>query len=215
MTTITPRTRLLRGVSAAVVITLLAVASHETGGGEVSVLAGLLALTVSALTCVVLAGTVLTPLRSSAAVLVGQGLYHVLFAAFPASPDGATTGAVLASHHGEGQIPVSSGRVEVNLLAPGVQHLDVHSDLMWIAHVLAAATALVVVLRGEESWWQLVRALTLLLRRLMLQVVVFLGHSAPVEAPPSAHVPILTSVRFVTRAPTRRGPPVGSSTPIH
>jgi hypothetical protein len=206
---ITPRTRLIRGVLAAVLITSLAVASHETGGGDVGILAALLALMMSALTCVMLAGKMLSPLRSGFAVVVGQGLYHALFAAFPAKPAVGASATALLSQHDHHRPPVPSGVGELISLSSGAQHVESHGGLMWVAHLLAAATALIVVLRGEEAWWQVVHTLSLVIKRLTQSTVVFLGHAAPAGSPASAHLPILTSVRYVVHAPTRRGPPKG------
>lgn len=147
----TPAARLVRGWLCAAFATFLAGASHAAAGGSVPLAAAVLALAVSALVCVLLAGRRLGTSRIVVAVLVSQASFHALFEMFAAVP--ASAGNHLGAHQHEVAAP----------LLPSATTALAQSEMtlfMGLSHLCAAAVTVFLVQRGESLWWSLGGILT-------------------------------------------------------
>ncbi|UNK71020.1 hypothetical protein [Microbacterium sp. H1-D42] len=167
------RIPLLRGFVGATIATFVALVSHIVVGGAMPGMLGVavpwvLSLMISTL----LAGRRLSVVRLSAAVVLSQGLFHVLFVLGSFSPRGG-----FAPHvHGNAPMILGNGTE----LLPGAGLIPEDAG-MWIAHATAAVLTIVALHRGER----IVRALAsvasdvaLWLRRAVL-VAVLVRPSAP------------------------------------
>ncbi|ASK65761.1 hypothetical protein CFK39_07850 [Brachybacterium avium] len=214
--------RLLRGVTAATLVTLTALGGHLIGGGAMPSWLGVaLPWWLSVTACTVLAGARFSLPRMGAAVLSSQALFHGLFiAGTPGDPSialvappgshldhgthgagGALTGAA-HSGHGTG----GAGTAAEHALHGS------HSDpqmLLW--HLVAGLITTLVLYRGESFLLRctgLVAAVLEVLSRpprpLTLPTLVLPRASRPVPARAS-----LRHIRRAVLAPQlRRGPPL-------
>lgn len=178
--------RLLRGAAASSIATIIAAVSHTIGGGAPPHPLLIIALSV-----------LLTPLsalmvgrtqrvgRLSAAVLVSQTVFHVLFVALGAT---ASSAVVTGHHH------VMTLDPESSTVAPDAGMLG--------AHVVAAAITIAVLWRGEQLLCAIRRWVRAVLRTRIPRV------HASWPVPPSLPV---TARRCASRVHTgdisRRGPP--------
>lgn len=182
----------VRGVLAASAATLVALASHLAGGGDLPGWLGVLVpLVLSLPVCIALVGRRLSLPRLSVSVAASQLLFHLLFQL--GTPAG-TLGSVANPHgahgaHGDmAPLTTSGAPVPVELLHGGPQ--------MWLWHGIAAAVTVVVLHRGE-----------LLLRRLRelgARAAAWLLRGRPVLDRPTSFV-----------APARTGVPAETFRPLH
>ena len=201
--------QLARGSATAVVALFLAAFSHGVAAGEAPgaiglVLAGIVALGAS----VAFVGRRSTPLRTTLAVIVSQGAFHLLFGVGAGAPTGSFV-VDGGGHHASMAFVdgAAAGAAGAGGAAASAGH--VHADTaMLIGHALAAVATIVYLLAVEQAVW---RTLTAAARRFVLQL------TAPVPAlallppivrrVPSTHVPRLRSrLRFTALG--SRGPPL-------
>ncbi|KRC61221.1 hypothetical protein ASE14_09890 [Agromyces sp. Root81] len=192
--------QLARGSATAVVALFLAAFSHGVAGGEAPggvglVLAGIVALGAS----VAFVGRRATPLRTTLAVIVSQGTFHLLFGVGA----GASTGSFVASGDGHHQtVAFVDG-------AAAATAGHVHADTaMLLGHALAAVATIVYLLAVEQAAWRAVAAAA---RRFVLRltspVPPLALPLAAVRRPASTRVPQLRSrLRFTALG--SRGPPL-------
>lgn len=192
--------QLARGSATAVVALFLAAFSHGVAAGEAPggvglLLAGIVALGAS----VAFVGRRATPLRTTLAVIVSQGAFHLLFGVGA----GASSGSFVVSGDGHHQAMafVDGGG------AAAVGH--VHADTaMLLGHALAAVATIFYLLAVEQAAW---RTLTATARRFVLRLTAPVPQLAPlatvVRRVSPARVPRLRSrLRFTTLG--SRGPPL-------
>ncbi len=202
--------RLVRGWLGALAATTLAAASHTAAGGalpEPALLALILAL--SGAVCTALAGRTLSLWRSTAAVLISQGIYHSAF-------------GMLGGHHGaEGQHLLSTGgtgahtghliTVDQNALLSGAATQAVHGSgaalAMWFAHVVAAVLTILLLRKGGLAALALMQVLGLAVPRRILRPRQPIARIAPPRLA-RVQVPGLPDLGVPLRALRYRGPPV-------
>ncbi|GAA3926123.1 hypothetical protein [Microbacterium soli] len=186
----TRQLRLLRGMSASVVATVLAAVSHTFGGGSAPhPLLILSAAVLLAPPAVLLVGARIRLLRLAAAVATTQGAFHILFeVAGGITPTGTVGG------HQHGPIVLTLGPASTEVLPP--------STAMLIAHLLAAAVTTLLIWRGELLIQAIARWVRALLR--VPQTASSRPRRAPASMPRTAPH-ILTSL--LADCAWRRGPP--------
>lgn len=196
-------TRVARGSAAATLATFVALLSHVAAGGAMPGWLGVAAPWMfSILVCVPLAGRRLSVLRVSAAVVVSQALFHVLFVLGSGS-DTAIVGHALHAHHGVIALPASSDAVVLDVALTG-------DAVMWAAHGIAAILTVAALHRGERT--------LALLGRVARDVAAWLGRrtrilrapARPVGAVPRPAldvVPVRPRRAVPLSAVVRRGPP--------
>jgi len=204
------RQRMLRAALSAGVSTLVTAAAHALGGGAFppALLLGT-AVVVSVLVCFALGGRRVTLPRLVVAVAATQGLLHAVFtlaggmAPMTGDPAAAAGGAggAHAGHHLPGAATV------LPELAAGA-----HDGSMVGAHVVAGLVTIASLRVGTSAVRQLVRALGLVLVRLVVRVTALVVPHRPrgavrVERAPR---PLVTLLLATTRA--LRGPPALATT---
>jgi hypothetical protein len=171
--------------------TLIAALSHTLGGGAAP--HPLLIVAVSTLLTplsALLVGVRRSRSRVAAAVILGQGAFHLVFQAL-GSPTGATR---IAGGHAQHHIDLALLGPTAPMAAPGT--------LMLVAHAVAAVLTTVLVWHGEG-----------VVRILARWVDAILRHAAPVASTPHRRPPRLRSITVpsfdaaISAAVTRRGPP--------
>ena len=201
------RQRMLRAALSAGVSTLVTAAAHALGGGTFppALLLGT-AVVVSVLVCFALGGRRVTLPRLVVAVAATQGLLHAVFTLAggmaPMTDDQGAggTGGTHAGHH----LP---GAAVLPELAAGA-----HDGSMVGAHVVAGLVTIASLRAGTSAVRQLVRALGLVLVRLVARVAALVVPHRPrgavrVERAPR---PLVTLLLATTRA--LRGPPAPATT---
>ncbi|RXZ47429.1 hypothetical protein ESP57_12745 [Agromyces fucosus] len=185
--------QLARGSATAVVALFLAAFSHGVAAGEAPgglglLLAGIVALAAS----VAFVGRRSTPLRTTLAVIVSQGAFHLLFGVGA----GASTGSLVVrggGHH-EAVVFVDGGAVAGAAEGAGAPAGHLHADTaMLIGHAVAAVATIVFLLAFERAAW---RAVTSAARRFALRL------TAPV--PQLALLPLVVRRVASTNAPRLR-----------
>ena len=196
--------RVVRGLLAASVATLVAALFHMAGGGVApSALALTLSLVFSALACIALAGRGLALWRLTLSVALSQFLFHTLFAL---SPSGSFAGADPSGHvHlGSHLVMVSSGG------ATSMAPMAPESAAMWVSHGFAALVTIAALRFGETSFWALCEFTAFQLQRLFGSDLIL----AP-ETVPAARVGVLSlpehalQLAVVLGEMRHRGPPAG------
>ncbi|MBF4994029.1 hypothetical protein ITX31_07890 [Arthrobacter gandavensis] len=141
--------RLVRGWAGAFAATAVAAASHVLGGGAAPAPALVLfCLAVSGMVSCLLAGRGLSLPRLSTAVVLSQGLFHLIFS-FGSAP--AAVGAGSAHAHHAGHSLAGTGTAAVTAPAHGL--------LMWLSHALAAVATVWILAHGERTLIRLIEAL--------------------------------------------------------
>lgn len=200
--------RIVRGWIGALVCTCLAAASHTLVDGMVPPLAILgLLLAVSGAICTALASTNISLVRTTLAVVLSQGLYHVVFGLFGHQ---RPTGNLLetGAHAGHG-VPVVALHIE-QTLPPGALAESPGALLMSLSHLLAALLTIAALRKGELAARTLVDSILLYIPRLILTSRTWqppaVRRSRTVCTPaPLARLDVLLP------ALRRRGPPAGSA----
>lgn len=179
------RVRVLRGAAAASITVLVAATAHSVSGGAcppwLAVAAVLLAMPVS----VWLVGRRPSLWRTASVVLVGQALFHALFA-IAGSADATAT---LAHAHHATLAPAAHA---VHTLTPG----------MTAAHLIAAAVTVVALTRGES----VLRTIAHGIRRAVDRLVD--GPALLPDVPPAAATLSLPRRSPSSRLRPVRGPPL-------
>ncbi|WP_307040350.1 hypothetical protein [Agromyces ramosus] len=206
--------QLVRGASTASVAVALAGFSHgiagrEAPGGVGLVLAAMVALAAS----VAFVGRRSTPVRTTLAVVVSQGAFHLLFGiGVGASPTPATTGAGHVGHAGRAVHDAQVGHAGVVSLADGagtaVAHADHSLTAMLVGHAVAAALTVIYLLAVERAAWQAAGSAA---RRFVLRLT---GASLPAPHPLGSELRLAAAVthrplyaRLLLSSLRDRGPP--------
>lgn len=127
--------RLLRGFAASSVATVIAAVSHTIGGGPAPHPLLVVALSVFFTpVAALLVGKTPSPVRLSAAVLLSQTVFHVLFVALNATASGTVAGA--AHHH-------------VLVLGPIDESVAPDAGMLG-AHLVAGVLTILLLARGES-----------------------------------------------------------------
>ena len=186
--------RAARGVAAAAVTTIVAATAHTLGGAGAPsplLLAG--ATVMAAPLAIALIGRRPSVVRTSAAVLTAQAVFHVVFALF-GDGDGIVYGPMdHASHHVA--MSMAPGATAAHGLLPDAPMLG--------AHLVAALITIALLHRGEG----LLRALARGVRRLLPAIAVAaVPHRAGAAVVRGENRPLpLSTFRFDL---SRRGPPL-------
>lgn len=194
--------RIMRGWIGALLCTSLAAASHTLADGTTPppAIVGLM-LAISAAICTALASTKISLLRTTLAVVLSQGLYHMVFGLFGHHQGtGLAAGAESRGGHAN---HVMSLAIDTET---GVVAASANSGLMAASHLGAAILTVFALRKGELAVRSLVETITLCLPIRMLftrsiQLPVSLGPR--IFARP--HVPAPQDV--LLPALRRRGPP--------
>lgn len=194
----------VRGSTAAVVATFVALLSHVSAGGAMPGSLGIIApLALSLFVCVLLAGRKLSVLRLSVSVIASQTLFHSLFVL--GTEQAGLAGGSAHSHH-----MMAAAALPAPMLSESTITLIQGDTLMWASHVLGAIATVVFLAQGERT--------LLFLRDLAVRTGTWLQLAfAPQPAPVPLTAPI-RAPRIVTthwtaldqlRASSlyRRGPP--------
>ncbi|WP_300264720.1 hypothetical protein [Microbacterium sp.] len=132
--------RLLRGAAASSIATVTAAVSHTLGGGApphpLLVIALCVFLTPVA---AVLVGRTLHLGKLSAAVLLSQTVFHVLFSALGAT---LTSSGTVTGHHHHHSLPLALNGQTLTAVAPDAGMLT--------AHLVAAVATIAMLWRGEQ-----------------------------------------------------------------
>lgn len=147
----TPAARLVRGWLGAALATFLAGASHAVAGGSIPFAAAALALAVSALMCVLLAGRRLSGPRIILGVVMSQLSFHALFELFSAAPTLSTNSLGVHQH----EVAIALLPSATTALAGSGMTL-----LMAFSHLCAGLLTVFLIRRGEGLWWSLMGILT-------------------------------------------------------
>lgn len=183
--------RALRGVAASAITVLLAATAHTlAGGGAPSPLLVFVAVTLAAPPAVLLVGRRPSVLRTTAAVLVAQVVFHTAFALFGGSSGVMFTTGVGAHAHMAHMVMTG---------APTMSH-----DSMSAAHVIAALLTIIVLHRGER----MLRALGRGIQRLIPLRVARAPRPLSVRAVRATFVSPTARAVILVSAIGRRGPPV-------
>lgn len=146
--------RLVRGWAGAFAATAVAAASHVLGGGAAPAPALVLfCLAVSGMISCLLAGRGLSLPRLSTAVVLSQGLFHLIFS-FGSAPAAVDAHAAHAHHAGAALPEAGTTAVAVAAAAP-------HGPVMWLSHALAAVATVWILAHGERTLIRLIEALGL------------------------------------------------------
>lgn len=192
-----PATRVLRGWLAASVCTWTAFAAHaHSAPTALSVVAMVLITCVSAAISVVLVGRKFSLWATSLVVLLSQGLYHLSLSVM-SHPSGDVSGMEHVHHAGRNL------ELAQNITA---QYANVHTESMLYAHVLAAATSILVLNGAERLLVPLRGVLTLGSARLLLSLIRI---PVPELRPIPGYYPLRFQLKLAQlgRLPERRGPP--------
>lgn len=184
----TRHARAARGAAAAWVATIVAATAHTLSGGGAPppALVGVIGILASPL-AVLLVGRRLSAWRIGAAVVAGQALFHVAFAATA----GADAGAATAVHAHAAEL---SGSAAASGLLP--------DGPMLLGHLLAAAATMLALYGGERMLRALGRGIHSVLRRTQEPVTATVAVPRVAWTAPLVHAPGL-----VLSDLSRRGPP--------
>lgn len=206
--------QLVRGASTAAVAVALAGFSHgiagrEAPGGVGLVLAAMVALAAS----VAFVGRRSTPLRTTLAVIVSQGAFHLLFGIGAGEPAIlATSGGGHAGHAGHSGHAAHAGHTGVAAIVDGagtaVAHPDHSLTAMLVGHAIAGALTVLYLLAVERAAW---RAAGSAARRFVLRLT---GATLPAPSPLRSELRLAATVthrplhaRLLFTALRDRGPP--------
>lgn len=183
--------RLARGAAASSVATIIAAVSHTIGGGAAPHPLLIVALSVF-LTPIaaVLVGRRENLLRLSAAVLLSQTVFHVLFTAL-----GATVTPTIAGH----------GHQHVMTLGPVGEAASPDAGML-AAHVVAGIITVLLLARGES----ILRTITRWVRAVLGVHLPKLAQDWPVPASPAPGSLRVVVPVFLIGDVSRRGPPAFS-----
>lgn len=188
--------RAVRGVSAAVLATFVAILSHSVAAGDLpAALNVVLALSLASPLCIALVGRTASWWRLTAAIVTSQLLFHSLLAL------DLSGGITVPAHHG-GAVALAG------TAASGHSHglTGTESPWMWVAHACAAAVTVLALGSGERALRAVAGLLSDTFRAL-----------APVTAPRPLAVPrlrpeapLLTVRMAVLSVMRHRGPPLAA-----
>ncbi|WP_113719016.1 hypothetical protein [Arthrobacter dokdonensis] len=194
--------RLARGWTAAAFATSAAAFSHVLGGGDVPhPLLVLLSLAISALVCVALAGRVLSFKHLVAAVVVSEGLFHLLFSTTSASSSVRASALGVGQHAGMDMAGASPALATMGRMAG-------HDAGMWFSHAAAAGLTIGFLRYGESSAVRLLHVLRLEIAAVMGLAIVPIAAPSRIDAAPEPWLPALTALDVPLPVRHHRGPPL-------
>lgn len=192
--------RMVRGWTAAVFATSAAALSHVLGGGDAPHLFLVLSsLAVSVLVCVSLAGRELSFRNLVTAVVISEGLFHLIFSL--AFIDRALP-ALAAGHQ---ELMATTGMSAT--YASTMTHMAAHDGTMWFSHTSAAALTIVFLRYGESSAVQLMHIMGLEITTIKGLVNVPFTAPARIDAAPDFWLLVLTTLGVPLPVAHHRGPP--------
>jgi hypothetical protein len=195
-----PLPRIARGSSAAFIATFTALVSHVAAGGAMPAATGLIVpLLLSAAVCILLAGRRLSAVRLSVAVLISQGIFHVLFV-LGADP------LIVGHLHGAELTAAMSAAA-----ASTTTTIVPTTAAMWMGHAVAAALTITALHRGESavrSGLALVREIVAASARRVRLLLGAIATRRPVRTPIPAPRRIVPRPAPLLRSVRRRGPPL-------
>lgn len=196
-------THVMRGSSAAVLATFVALFAHVVGGGAVPNWLGIaVPLVLSIVVSVLLVGRRLSLVRLAVAVAASQLLFHTLFVLGTAT-EPAGSHATEHHHSASGSALGATADVGLGLAAGGVS--------MWASHALAAVLTVAMLWRGElalRTLWAHARTITAVVVR-PLRFTFQLPTSLPRASRTlyaSSSTPLVLS-QITASTASRRGPP--------
>ncbi|TIH35563.1 hypothetical protein [Subtercola vilae] len=174
--------RVLRGLISAGVSVFVAALSHVAAGGMAPGTVGLaLALAVSSLVCVALAGKRLSLPRLALSVAFSQVALHLLFTvgagSAALSPSEPMTGEMAGMSHGSALVSMLFDQSAAGAASIGAGSAMQPCSWMWLAHAVAALVTIVALRRGELAFWGLYNSAALRVRR--FRQLVFVEPATP------------------------------------
>ncbi|PQZ96395.1 hypothetical protein CQ018_03840 [Arthrobacter sp. MYb227] len=197
--------RIMRGWIGALICTCLAAASHTLADGVAPplVIVGLV-LAISGVICTALAAATFSLLRTALAVLLSQGLYHLVFGLFGHHASGGHVRSIGGTGvHANHTMALS---IEPSLgLSPDLGASDGH--LMVASHLVAAVLTIATLRKGELAAATLLDSILLCIPRRILYARIW-QPSSPRSTPVPASPAGIIRFDFLFPALRRRGPPV-------
>lgn len=194
--------RQVRGGTAAVFATSAAALSHVLGGGGVPhPLLVLFSLAISTLVCVALAGRVLSFKHLVAAVVVSEGLFHLLFSLSSANTVVPSSALAPGQHAGMDMAGLAPAHASMGLIAG-------HDGSMWFSHGAAAALTIGFLRHGESSAVRLLDALRMRITAIMGLVSVSVPAPSRIDAAPELWLSARAALDVPLPVRHRRGPPL-------
>ncbi|MEX5272265.1 hypothetical protein [Kocuria sabuli] len=182
----------------------LAAASHHAGDTAapdpvVVVVSAAVAVGV----CVLLAGHRMGPVRLGSAVVLSQGVYHLLFSLSGGNTTGVGSHVPRGAEPGPGHTHPALGTVSRDLPSAETAHW-----LMLLLHLLAAVVTHLLLRHGERAWWSLVDVLGAPVRRLLAVALSWVAARRPLGRPGRSFRQDLHDLGCALQIVTPRGPPV-------
>lgn len=183
--------RALRGIAASAITVLLAATAHTlAGGGAPSPFLVFVAATLAAPPAVLLVGRRPSLVRTSAAVLVAQAVFHTAFALFGSASGVRFTSGVGAHAH-----------MATHMVTTGSAPMT--HDSMSAAHIVAALLTIAALHRGER----MLRAVGRGIRRLLPLRIIQAPRPPAVRVVRATFTPPSVPAAIFVSAVGRRGPP--------
>lgn len=192
--------RLVRGWTAAVFATSAAALSHVVGGGDTPhPFLVLSSLAVSALVCTSLAGRELSLRNLVTAVMISQGLFHLIFSLASVDrgmPDLAAANQELMDVSGMSATHEST-----------MAHMAAHNGTMWFSHTVAAAITIVFLRYSESSAVKLLHTMGMAITTITELVAVPIPAPARIVAAPDFWLLAVAALGVPLPVAHHRGPP--------
>lgn len=189
--------RLVRGGIAAVFATSAAALSHVLGGGNAPhPLLALVSLTISALVYIALAGRVLSLKNLMAAVVVSEGLFHLLFSVSTGTQATMLASVIMEVQHDE-------------MDRSGFPFVFAHMALGHAGHSSGIAAVLTIVFLRycEASAIRLLDALYIRVTAIMAPRIVPIAATPRIDVRPRLWLPVLAALKVPLPIRHHRGPP--------
>lgn len=199
-----PLARGVRGVIAGVLSASLAAASHHAAATAAPDPVVVAVTAVAAVgVCVLLAGHRMGPVRLGSAVVLSQGVHHLLFSLSGGNTAGVGSHVPRGVEPGPGHTHPPLGTVPRDLPSAEPAHW-----LMLLLHLLAAVVTYLLLRHGERAWWSLVDVLGAPIRRLLHVAPPWVAARRPLGRPGRFFQQDLHDLGCALQIVTPRGPPV-------
>lgn len=200
---VSPLARAVRGAIAGSLSASLAAASHfavDRAAPDPAVVVA--SVTVAVGVCVLLAGHRMGPVRLGSAVIISQGVYHLLFSLSGENTAGA------GAHFPQGVDP-APGHTHSALatISPSLPAAENVHWAMLLLHLLAAVVTYLLLRHGERAWWALVDVLGTPIRRLLAVAFPWVAARRPLGRPARSVPQDLRDLSCALEIVTPRGPP--------
>jgi hypothetical protein len=153
--------------------------------------------------CVLLAGHRMGPVRLGSAVVLSQGVYHLLFSLSGGNAAGVGAHVPRGVEPGPGHTHPPLEAIPRDLPSAGTAHW-----LMLLLHLLAAVVTYLLLRHGERAWWSLVDALGAPIRRLLHVAFPWVAARRPMGRPGRFFQQDLHDLGCALQIVIPRGPPV-------